>query len=198
MKDLKNTFLLITVILFGTTAYSQNRNTVVKTKTGFSAVYKSDELHFTLKIDGSAIQEPKWIANNVLNLIDNHLKLSVFTTKILVNYNKNLSNSEKLFAFKKLKTDDINKKFTKGIVHPKFMKDTFDFGLDNLDYNAWYYSTKTKGSETFCYYFDILYNDNFFRLEISAINNLEIPREMAEVIFSNLMVYDNPSAIKRI
>ena len=80
----------------------------------------------------------------------------------------------------------------------KFMKDTFDFGQGNLDYNAWYYSLKTEGSETYYYFFDLLNDENLFRLEISFIPNLEIPREMAEVIFSNLMVYDNPSKIKRI
>ena len=198
MKNIKNTLLLFTTILFSIIAYSQNKNTVIKTPTGYSAVYKSEELHFTLRIEGTAIQKPEWVANHVLNLIDDHLKLSVLTTKEIVNYNKKWSTTEKLFGFKKLKTDDINKKFTKDIQRSKFIKDTFDFGQDKLNYNAWYYSVKIKGSETFCYFFDLLNDENLFRLEISFIPNLEIPREMAEVIFSNLMVYDNPSKIKRI
>jgi hypothetical protein len=198
MKRIKNKVMLFTTILFATMSYCQNGNFIIKTGTGFFAVHNSDELSFTLRVDGDSIQVPEWIDDYTLNLINDHLTLSLFTTNEILKNNKNLSNNEKLLAFQKWETDYIDENFSKDIERSKYIKDTLNFGLENLYYNAWYYSFKMDDSEIYCYFFDILYNDNFFRLIINFVPNLQIPREMAEVIFSNLTVFETPIDIQKL
>jgi hypothetical protein len=191
---------VITIIVIGILSFSfleiKAQSGTLKSKNGFLLFYSSDSLNFTLRLDEPNTETPRWIDNNYLQLLKDHLYIQVIHKEAIIK--KNTPANDHLSILQKWETDYIESSMHPSIKRTPFINDnnTIAFKSNDLKFNAWYYAVELNPGKLYFYFFDIYKNGQYIRITFKG--NINVARLFIPAVLKGLQVYNKKIDVNKL